>query len=60
MGANVDASEFAKKLPNLVRDLQRNRMGRSINQPVQNVAGSKEIQLANLNKLSGAPQQNGK
>lgn len=58
MGANVDASEFAKKLPSLVRDIQRARMGRSVNQPLQNVAGAKEIQLANLNKLSGAPQQN--
>jgi hypothetical protein len=60
MGTNVDASGFAKKLPNLVREIQRNRMGRSVNQPTQNIAGAKEIQLANLNKLSGVPEQNGK
>ena len=58
MGANVDASAFAKKLPNLVRDIQRNRMGRGINQPTQNVAGAKEIALANPNKLAGIQQKN--
>lgn len=58
MGANVDASEFAGKLPNIVRELQRNRMGRSINQPMQNVAGAKEIQLAGLNRAKIPPNKN--
>lgn len=58
MGANVDASEFAGKLPNIVRELQRNRMGRSINQPMQNVAGVKEMRLAGLNRTQTPPDKN--
>lgn len=58
MGANVDASEFAGKLSGIVREIQRNRMGRSINQPAQNVAGAKEIQLAGFNNKTVSPNQN--
>lgn len=60
MGANVDAGEFADKLPLLVREIQRNRMGRSVNQPTQNVAGSNEMRLADINKFSKTLEQNGK
>lgn len=60
MGANVDAGEFANKLPLLVREIQRNRMGRSVNEPTQNVAGSKEMRLADINKFSNTLEKNGK
>lgn len=57
MGANVDAGEFAGKLSGIVREIQRNRMGRTINQPTQNVAGAEEVQLAGFNKkILGANQ----
>lgn len=59
MGANVDAGDFAEKLPNIVREIQRNRMGRGINNPTQNVAGSKEIQLAGMNRNPGMFNKNG-
>jgi hypothetical protein len=59
MGANVDAGEFAEKLPLIVREIQRNRMGRSIPGPKQNVPGTKEFPLANLNKLNGKTENNG-
>lgn len=58
MGANVDAGEFAGKLSGIVREIQRNRMGRSINQPTQNVAGAQEVQLAGFNKKTVNPNQN--
>jgi len=59
MGANVDAGEFAGKLSGIVREIQRNRMGRSIDQPKQKVSGSQEIQLAGFNKKTLNPPQNG-
>jgi hypothetical protein len=59
MGANVDAGEFAGKLSGIVREIQRNRMGRPVNQPKQNVAGSQEIQLAGFNNKTVNPPQNG-
>lgn len=59
MGANVDAGEFAGKLSGIVREIQRNRMGRSINGPTQNTAGAQEMQLASFNKKTANPVQNG-
>lgn len=58
MGANVDAAEFAGKLSGIVREIQRNRMGRSIDQPTQNVQGAKEIQLAGFNNKTVLPNKN--
>ncbi len=58
MGANVDASEFAGKLSGIVREIQRNRMGRSVNQPSQNISGAKEIQLAGFNNKTVLPNRN--
>lgn len=59
MGANVDASAFADRLPSIVREIQRNRMGRGINEPTQNVAGSKEFRLAGMNKNINMNNKNG-
>lgn len=44
MGANVDASAVAVAMPNFVRQIQRERMGRATMQPVQNVNGAQEFQ----------------
>lgn len=58
MGANVDAAEFAGKLSGIVREIQRNRMGRGIEQPSQNTAGAKEMQLAGFNQKTVLPNRN--
>jgi hypothetical protein len=44
MGANVDASAIAGRMPEFVRQIQRERMGRNVNAPPQNVAGVKEFE----------------
>ena len=48
MGANTDAPEFAGRLSNIVREIQRNRIGREIKQPTQNIAGAAETLIKNM------------
>ncbi len=44
MGANVDAPEIAGRMTDFVRQIQRERMGRSTVQPTQKVPGAQEFQ----------------
>ena len=58
MGANTDAPEFAGRLSSIVREIQRNRMGREIKQPTQNVAGAAENWLNKVHPQPGTLKNN--
>jgi hypothetical protein len=58
MGANTDAPEFAGRLSNIVREIQRNRMGREIKQPTQNVAGAAENLFNKMQPQPGTLKNN--
>ena len=57
MGANVNAEGVAKNMPNFVRQIQRERMGRSATAPAQQTAPNPEQFEQLLNKVSPDGQE---
>ena len=57
MGADVNAAGVAKNMPNFVRQIQRERMGRSATAPSQQPATNPEQFQQLLNKVSPDGQE---